>query len=121
MTHPTPPAWNTGNHYSGLVVKIMAKDFARIGNCWMRNRLLNGDLAVCITHAGDNFWEYELLDVSSYFDEKRNVYQGYKRIMGSRFGAYVLGEPYVYQPTEEEFYSLMYGETTGFSGVVRGE
>lgn len=115
------PPWNTGGHYAGLVVKIMGKDFGRVGNCWMKNRLLNGDLAVCISHAGDCFWEYELLDVGSYYDERLNVYQGYRRIAGSRFGAYVLGEAYMYQPTEEEFYTLMYGDTTGFTGSIRGK
>lgn len=102
--------WRTGNHHPGLLLTISEKDFDRVGICWMAGRLKDGDLIMCIEHAGDCFWHYAL--VRHDFTLARTGRQGYELIIGSKFGAYVLGEPYEFQPSAREFHLLMAGEIT---------
>jgi hypothetical protein len=40
--------WRSGNHSVGLIVQIESRDFDRVGYCWMKGRLIEGDLAMAI-------------------------------------------------------------------------
>jgi hypothetical protein len=94
-------SWRTGDHYQGLVIRITNDDLDRVGQCWMRGRLREGDLAMAIRHCGDCFWEYQLIECAS---------NGCKLIPQSEFGAYVLGMKYPIQPTKREAHLLLAGE-----------
>ena len=80
----------------------------------MRGRLKEGDLAMCTKLTGDCFWDYVLVrpnisPVESHVGPTGK--QVYKAILGSRFGAYTLGTPHTWQPTERQFHWLMAGES----------
>ncbi len=101
-----------GGHEVGLVVKLTAKDNERVGNHWMRGRLLDGDLAICLEHTGDCFWDYQLL-------RQTKTAVGatvFELIRGSRFGAYVLGTPHGASPTKDELEILLLGQAVPFTG-----
>jgi hypothetical protein len=95
-------------------VRIREIDLARVGNCWMKGRLLVDDLAMAISHSGDCFFNYELLDSFLHYGGGQEMRVGYRRIPGSRFGAYTLGVAHEFQPSEREFHLLMAGENVSF-------
>jgi hypothetical protein len=105
----------TGGVKAGDIIEIKKADFSRVGNCWMRGRLKKGDLAIAIQQSGDCFWTYALLKHDSVDIRNRPLYQ---IIPEARFGAYVLGTPYPYQPTEREGHLLLAGEMIPLSAQV---
>ena len=111
--------WRTAGHRVGLLVKVGAKDNSRVGHCWMRGRLLDGDLAMCVAHAGDCFWRYQLVEHG--FTIGCTGRKGYKLLDGAKFGAYVLGEPLEWQPTEREMHLLLAGEMVSLDAEPSGE
>lgn len=104
----TTGVWRAGGAFHGQIVHIQQQDFDRVGNCWMKGRLLEGDLAMVIQHSGDCFWTYQLVEHHTVNGSTRK--RGYRLIPESSFGAYVLGTPYEYQPTTREMHLLMAGE-----------
>lgn len=107
--------WGEGS-YIGQVVKISEEDFSRVGNCWMKGRLLPGDLAMAVAHSGDCFYTYNLLEHEFYLYKNGKSEKGYKLAEGAKFGAYVLGKEYEVQPNMKEYHLLMAGESVWFSG-----
>lgn len=100
--------WRSGGHDVGTVVRLSEKDNGRVGYCWMRGRLKDGDLAVAVAHAGDCFWSYELLECVGFLGNSEQ--RGYRLIPGSKFGAYTLGQPAV-ELTAREKHLLLAGES----------
>lgn len=70
----------------------------------MRGRLRRGDVVLCGKHSGDCFNTYILCEVLG---------NGVRGIPGSRFGAYTMGVPTGWQPTDREYHLLMAGEFVG--------
>lgn len=101
-----------------MLVSLSPKDFSRVGHCWMRDRLLDGDLAMVLSHAGDAFWDYVLVEHGSWIRHGKENRHGYRLIGESRFGAYVLGTPFKYQPTEREYHLLVAGIGQDFGWVA---
>ena len=105
--------WRTGGHRPGLVVLVGSGDLSRVGNCWMKGRLRQGDVAMCLQHRGDCFWDYALLrssPIEILVDSNDRFL--YRLIRESEFGAYTLGTPYErWQPTEREYHLLLAGES----------
>lgn len=93
-------AWGEGAEI-GTVYRVSVADNDRVGNCWMKGRLKDGDLILCKAHSGDCFFDYVLID-----DTYSN---GWKAILKSEFGAYFLGKPVAKLP-RSEFDKLMCGE-----------
>lgn len=63
----------------------------RLGHCWARGRLKQGDILVAIRHSGDCFHDYLLLEPSvGSIDGKPTLFL---RPIPVPFGAYTLGEP----------------------------
>ncbi len=100
--------WRTGDHGPGLVLEIQTYDVERdrVGHCWMKGRLRAGDIIMCMQHAGDCFWQYAILEcVATYPGHK------YRLVRESTFGAYTLGAPTAWQPSEQDFHNLMAGNS----------
>lgn len=95
--------WMTGNAI-GKVYVLAEGDLQRVGHCWMNGRLLLGDVAMCIRHSGDAFFDYILLDIGSNY---------VKGIPGSKFGSYSLSTEDEWMPTDKEFHLLAAGESIG--------
>lgn len=105
--------WRDGGHHEGLIVRIGPRDLEnRVGNCWMKDRLKVGDLAMAIRLSGDCFWEYQLIDHEAWTSAPgRSVMKrGYRLIPESNFGAYVLGTPIAIQPTARERHLMLAGD-----------
>lgn len=105
--------WRSGGHRPGLILVIGEQDLSRLGHVWMQGRLLVGDLIMCLRRSGDCFWQYCLVGHRHPLDPfcSPECYgRGYRLMPFTEFGAYVLGTPYVYQPSEREFHLLMAGE-----------
>lgn len=101
--------WGGGNTI-GCIYRLTKHDTGRVGHCWMRGRLIEGDLALCIAHAGDCFYQYILLDVGG------NYIRG---VAESRFGSYSFaGEAVEWIPSNRELHLLCAGETIYFKGGV---
>jgi hypothetical protein len=100
--------------YFGQLRLLHAADNLRVGHCWMAGRLLDGDIAMALEHAGDCFWRYVLLGR----EYTRNVAKQrvYKIEPASKFSAYTLGVPSAIQPTEREMHLLAAGEFVALSG-----
>jgi hypothetical protein len=108
--------WATGGMRVGLFVRVQAEDVGRVGHCWMRGRLIVGDLAMAIAHSGDGFWNYQLVQSGFYFGEGRYAgRRGYALIEQSEFGAYAMGIPFEYQPNGPEIHLLLAGEHIALS------
>jgi hypothetical protein len=109
--------WQTGAHV-GQVVALSARDNARIGHCWMRGRLRDGDLAIVVRHSGDGFWTYRLLEGGAHCTNGHTPgVAAYSVCRGSDFGAYVCGIPTELQPTERQMHLLLAGESVSI-GVL---
>lgn len=93
--------WNAGNEI-GKLYFVNEEDNSRVGHCWMNGRLKDGDLVLCLKHAGDYFNHYILVEV---------VYNALIPVLQSRFGAYRLGTLAEWQPSEAELQLLLSGET----------
>lgn len=106
-----------GGVHTGELYVIRPEDFGRVGNCWMKGRLKDGDLIIATGHSGDCFWTYCLVEHGSVNVEGRQLY---KVIPESSFGAYVLGEPYPSQPTEREVHLLLAGESVPLDADAPG-
>ena len=106
--------WRTDNAHVGQLVALSAKDNNRLGIVWMKGRILDGDLAMVVSHAGDCYWQYKLINHGAWLCGKsRGAYEnriGFQLIDGSEFGAYTIGEPYQYQLTAREIHLLLAGE-----------
>jgi hypothetical protein len=104
--------WRADGYYPGLLVHIRAIDNKRVGHCWMAGRLLDGDLAMIVSHSGDCFFNYVLLDHKfSTYNKNRVLAPGLKVMKGSDFGAYTLGQQCAAQPISKDlFRELMEGK-----------
>lgn len=96
-----------GGVHTGQLFTVRPEDFGRVGNCWMRGRLKEGDLIFSMGHSGDCFWTYCLVEHDVFTVHGQGLY---KLIPESSFGAYVLGELYPSQPTDREVHLLLAGE-----------
>ena len=89
---------------------------SRVGHCWMAGRLRKGDLLLCIEHSGDCFNNYVLCELHT---------NAIRALHGSKFGAYVFGDPLVEELTAREFHLLMAGEsvalTEGRAKLIDGD
>jgi hypothetical protein len=103
-------AWRDGGHYPGLLLELGERDFDRVGNCWLKSRLLVGDLALCLRHSGDAFWTYCLVNNRFTLVSDGKSGPGYQAILPAEFSAYVLGTPWKHQPNAREAHLLMAGE-----------
>jgi hypothetical protein len=92
--------WGSGNS-TGTLYILEGKDLYRVGDCWMKGRLLAGDVVLCTGHSGDCFNDYVLI---------RPFYNGLEAILGATFGAYVFGKETKWQPTAREYHLLLAGE-----------
>jgi hypothetical protein len=92
-------SWGQGASI-GSIYKVSPDDFSRVGNCWMKGRLKDGDLILCIEHSGDHFFDYVLIIPYA---------NGMRAALGSQFGAYTLGEEIKNLPSRD-FHLLMAGE-----------
>jgi hypothetical protein len=99
--------WRLGGVAPGQLFVVHAQDFGRVGHCWMKGRLKDGDLIMSIGLSGDCFWTYCLVE-----NHSTNMYgrQQYRLIKESSFGAYTIGELYGFQPTDREAHLLQAGE-----------
>ena len=106
-------AWRTDGHFPGLILVLAAQDMDRVGHCWMKGRLLVGDLVMCLSHAGDCFWRYCIVGHEhplDPFSDHEYYGDGYRLIRCTEFGSYTIGSRYKWQPNEREFHLLMAGE-----------
>ena len=94
--------WGRGNEI-GAVYVLNAECTARVGGGWMKGRLRAGDIALCIEHTGDGFFDYILLETGENF---------VKGIPASRFGSYCFGVGACrWLPSDREFHLLCAGES----------
>lgn len=115
--HGGPSSWETGGHHPGLVLVVRQEDLGRVGNCWMKGRLKVGDIIMCISHSGDCFWNYMLLEHMGMDGFKKPAANVYRLIEGAKFGAYSLGAPSLLQPTTREMHLLLAGESVSVQGA----
>lgn len=92
--------WGESNSL-GQIYEIIEEDFHRVGDCWMKNRLLVGDLVLCHKHSGDHFYDYIVL---KKFDN------GLRGICQSDFGAYSFHKESNITLAARDFHLLMAGE-----------
>lgn len=95
-------AWNGGATVGQLYRVTTPEDLSRVGNGWMWGRLKLGDLLLCRAHAGDSFYQYQLVEVGGNFVELHK---------GIVFGAYWLGKPTQWQPDESQLKVLLDGDS----------
>ncbi len=72
-----------GGAIVGALYRLAEIDNDRLGNCWMAGRIKNGDLALCVQHSGDCFYDYILV---------KELGNGLRGLPGAAFGAYTCGE-----------------------------
>ena len=92
--------WRTGNEI-GVIYEMIKEDLPRVGHSWMEGRLRIGDLALCIEHSGDCFYDYILID---------KISNGMTGIPESEFGAYVMHKQSDLVITGREYHLLAAGE-----------
>lgn len=109
--------WRTGAQ-ARVVYEVQAHEVTHVGNCWMKGRLRACDLVTAISHAGDCFDQYQLLEGGEYRTTGSNGLNAYSIAKGARFGAYVFSTPHKRQPTEREWHLMMAGEIVNFTGVL---
>jgi hypothetical protein len=110
--------WRTGGVQVNAVYRVSKKDLGRVGNCWMKGRLLVGDLVMPLEHAGDCFYTYQLLEGGNTRGETTVNVKGehsYRICEGVTFGAYAMGTLIAEQPNIREYHLLMVGQPTSFS------
>lgn len=118
---PSFGKWRRAGVTLRAVYRLSEQDLDRIGNCWMKGRLLVDDLVMPLTLAGDGFYDYALIQGGSMRGQKTVDERGehsYTICKGVTFGAYVMGTLHDEQPTEREFYRLITGEPTTFSDRI---
>lgn len=101
--------WRDGNSI-GTLYTLEKNDLSRIGDCWLKGRLRAGDVILCVAHSGDCFNDYVLINP---------FLNGLNAILGSEFGAYVLGKKLNWQPSKKEYHLLMAGKTLLTNNVER--
>lgn len=102
----------------GMLLLLNEKDLKRVGNCWMKGRLMLEDLVMCLKNTGDSFYEYCLVEHHVVLHQGNKEGIGYKAILESKFSAYSLSTPYYIQPTEREAHLLVAGEQTHLEADV---
>jgi hypothetical protein len=76
-------------HRKGVINKIYRinePDKVRVGNCFMKDRLKEGDLVLCVKHSGDCFQDFQFVEISKWFEAKLFTYEVSK--IECEFGAY---------------------------------
>lgn len=96
--------WN-GSAKIGTIYKLNERDGDRVGNCWAKGRLLEGDYLLCIDKSGDCFYDYLLLEVTNYANRDGSQL---KAVM-QKLGAYQIGVEMAHLD-EDEFQQLLAGE-----------
>jgi hypothetical protein len=102
--------WN-GTAKIGTIYKLQSSDPTRVGNCWAKGRLKEGDHLLCVAKSGDCFYDYVLLETTDYSNRPGVDI----RPVSSKLGAYQIGMP-VTHLDDDEFDNLMAGQkiTTDF-------
>lgn len=108
-------SWRRDGAVFGRVFRLRHADLDRVGHCWMRGRLREGDLVMPVKPSGDCFFDYELLEGGFTLHDGGRQGPGYRWCRGGRFGAYSCGVPLEEQPTREERLLLFAGKPTFFS------
>lgn len=85
--------WGGNLAQGNLILVTSEEDCQRVGNCWMKGRLRVGDVIMVIEHSGDCFYDFCLVEVYS---------NSIKALTGTQFGAYSLGKPLKWQPSDAE-------------------
>jgi hypothetical protein len=88
-------------HPEGIVGKlwrIVTPATVHIGHCFLRGRLLKGDVFLCLEHAGDCFQNYV------YVEESVNRWV----LTEHRFGSYGIGDAVEVPITSEQLEGLLY-------------
>lgn len=91
--------WGGGNRI-GALYYMRKHDLHRVGNSFMKGRLHEGDIVMCIAHTGDCFYDYILIEYGQNF---------IKGILNSRFGAYAM-EDTLMEVSEKEYHQIMTGD-----------
>lgn len=87
----------------GKIYKLAQNCLGQVGDCWMKDRLLEGDYVLCLKASGDNFFQYILLNVNL------NSFGG---IPESEFGSYAFPvSEFEWQPVKREIITLVNGGT----------
>lgn len=99
-----PTIGGRGEHHPhnrvGNLYRIKKPETVRVGHCFLRGRLKEGDLFLCTNHSGDCFQDY------MYVEEYSNVLVGNKTW---RFGSYGIGDSEKVELKEGEFDILKNG------------
>lgn len=105
--------WRSDGHHVGTLVVLRAGDNGRVGRVWMAGRILDGDVAMAVRHAGDCFWSYQLLQHGFY--QGMSTIRSCRLIAPSEFGAYTCGRVTRWQPNDLEVHLLFAGESVEVS------
>lgn len=90
-----------GSAEIGGIYRIRPEDHQRVGHCWMKGRLKDDDLCLCVEHSGDSFYTYMLMEF---------IGNGFKAIVNSEFGAYQFsGDPLKIKISKDDFSNLIKG------------
>jgi hypothetical protein len=102
-----------------------------VGDTWMQGRLLVGDLVTPIKLTGDGFYDFQLIEGGNAYDRGYRGPGRYSVVSGSTdryvykscgkgavISGYRIGRLFEFQPTEEEWYTMMSGQYTEFSKVL---
>lgn len=91
-----------GSATIGGVYRVSPEDHVQVGHCWMRGRLKDDDLCLCVAHSGDGFYTYMLMEF---------IANGYRAIPNSEFGAYQFhGDLLKIKISKSEFERLIKGD-----------
>lgn len=100
-----PSYWGGGAVIRGIY--RLGKDCPeRVGSCWAKGRLREGDLLLCEQHAGDCFYNYWLIDARSVNINGDLVC----KLVLECIGAYTLGK-IVTTLSSRDYHLLLAGET----------
>ena len=101
--------WRTGGFEVGDLIRLDNGEFEdRLGHCWARGRLKEGDLLVVTEHSGDFFFDHMLLEHSRMTLEGAPMLR--VQPITAPIGAYALGR-HVGSVSREDLTRLLAGET----------
>lgn len=93
--------WGGGQEV-GTVYLLSVEDNKRFGSHWFAGRIKDGDVALCVEHTGDCFYDYKLLLV---FANGLEIAKDSPGLCGYGLGRRVAGEL-----SAREYHLLMAGE-----------
>ncbi len=101
-----PPYWR-GEAVVRGIYRLGKNCPERVGNCWAKGRLREGDLLLCEEHSGDCFYNYWLIDAPATNVNGDRVCT----LIPEKIGAYTLGQM-VTRLSSRDFHLLLAGDTT---------